>query len=295
MSGSMSGTPGKGGVLPQAPPSPTEATPAAGAAPAGPPQDPRRPPPLPLPPQTPGPPRARQGPGPLPVVLAREPGAGLVAPLTYVVCTPCYRAPEVIMSHGRYTAALDLWSLGCVFGEVLQRVPYLGKASNPQQQVAQQGGSRPWGCSQGRAHDRVHGLSHLPAVVHLPQVAPVIAVTGLPITPKEGERFLAGPGNPNTRAVGSSAAGQGGEGWQWAWVALGACPPLLPVCLREMVCPYHWLLPALRPQELAALFVVTGTPTWGTIEAIRHPAWREYLRGLPGVAPTLHARFRIAG
>jgi mitogen-activated protein kinase 1/3 len=39
------------------------------------------------------------------------------------------------MSHGRYSSALDLWSLGCVFGEMLQRIPYLGKSSNPNQQV----------------------------------------------------------------------------------------------------------------------------------------------------------------
>ena len=41
--------------------------------------------------------------------------------LTTVVATPCYRAPEVIMSNGKYTGAMDVWALGCIFGELLQR------------------------------------------------------------------------------------------------------------------------------------------------------------------------------
>ena len=48
-----------------------------------------------------------------------------------MVSTPCYRAPEVVMSRGGYTSALDMWSVGCIFGELLQRVPYLGKATTP--------------------------------------------------------------------------------------------------------------------------------------------------------------------
>ena len=32
--------------------------------------------------------------------------------LTGVVATPCYRAPEVVMSNGGYTGAMDVWALG---------------------------------------------------------------------------------------------------------------------------------------------------------------------------------------
>lgn len=32
-------------------------------------------------------------------------GGGFKAPLTRMVCTPCYRAPEVVMSRGGYTGA----------------------------------------------------------------------------------------------------------------------------------------------------------------------------------------------
>ena len=37
-----------------------------------------------------------------------------------VVATPCYRAPEVVMNSGveAYTAAVDIWSLGCIFAEL---------------------------------------------------------------------------------------------------------------------------------------------------------------------------------
>lgn len=40
------------------------------------------------------------------------------------------------MSRGGYTNAIDMWSLGCIFGELLQRVAGLGGASTPQLQIA---------------------------------------------------------------------------------------------------------------------------------------------------------------
>lgn len=45
-------------------------------------------------------------------------------------------AGQVVLSRGGYTSAIDLWSLGCIFGEMLQRVAGLGAASTPQLQVA---------------------------------------------------------------------------------------------------------------------------------------------------------------
>ncbi|WIA12477.1 hypothetical protein OEZ85_012512 [Tetradesmus obliquus] len=90
-------------------------------------------------------------------------GGGFKAPLTRMVCTPCYRAPEVVMSRGGYTKAIDMWGCGCVLGELLQRVAWIGKATTPQLQVG-----------------------------------PVFAIHGMPVTPVEGEHF-AGPGNSVTR------------------------------------------------------------------------------------------------
>ncbi|KAI7839130.1 hypothetical protein COHA_007133 [Chlorella ohadii] len=92
-------------------------------------------------------------------------GSGYKAPLTRVVATPCYRAPEVVMSRGGYTAAIDMWSLGCIFGELLQRIAHVGSAATPNLQVA-----------------------------------PLFAIHGLPKTPEDGESFLGGPGNEMTRS-----------------------------------------------------------------------------------------------
>lgn len=91
---------------------------------------------------------------------------GFLPPLTRVVCTPCYRAPEVVMSRGGYSSAIDMWSLGCIYGELLQRVSHIGSAATPQLQVA-----------------------------------PVFAMTGQPLTPATGDHFTqaGAPGNPATR------------------------------------------------------------------------------------------------
>ena len=50
--------------------------------------------------------------------------------LTGIVATPCYRAPEVIMSDGMYTGAMDVWALGCIFAELLQRQQQHGFTPN---------------------------------------------------------------------------------------------------------------------------------------------------------------------
>lgn len=43
--------------------------------------------------------------------------------LTEYVATRWYRAPEVILSWKRYTKAIDVWSVGCIFAELLSRRP----------------------------------------------------------------------------------------------------------------------------------------------------------------------------
>ncbi|CAG9321628.1 unnamed protein product [Blepharisma stoltei] len=43
--------------------------------------------------------------------------------LTEYVVTRWYRAPEVILNASHYTKALDIWSVGCVFAELLGRSP----------------------------------------------------------------------------------------------------------------------------------------------------------------------------
>ena len=37
--------------------------------------------------------------------------------------TRWYRAPEVILQASEYTKAVDIWSVGCIFAELLGRSP----------------------------------------------------------------------------------------------------------------------------------------------------------------------------
>ena len=39
------------------------------------------------------------------------------------ICSRCYRAPELIFESTNYTSKIDMWSLGCIFLEVLNGRP----------------------------------------------------------------------------------------------------------------------------------------------------------------------------
>ncbi|CDW60094.1 cyclin dependent kinase 11B [Trichuris trichiura] len=54
--------------------------------------------------------------------LAREYGSPL-KPYTPVVVTLWYRAPELLLGVKEYSTAIDLWSVGCVFAELLTLKP----------------------------------------------------------------------------------------------------------------------------------------------------------------------------
>ncbi|CAE8673470.1 unnamed protein product, partial [Polarella glacialis] len=57
-------------------------------------------------------------------------------PMTEYVCTRWYRAPEVLCSWVDYGAAIDMWSVGCIFAEMLRRKPLLpGKNTQHQLQL----------------------------------------------------------------------------------------------------------------------------------------------------------------
>merc|ERR1719217_803195 len=43
--------------------------------------------------------------------------------LTTHVVTRWYRAPEVILLQKNYTDAIDIWSTGCIYAELLQMLP----------------------------------------------------------------------------------------------------------------------------------------------------------------------------
>jgi cell division cycle 2-like protein len=45
--------------------------------------------------------------------------------LTQLVVTLWYRAPELLLGTKTYGAAVDMWSVGCIFGELITREPLL--------------------------------------------------------------------------------------------------------------------------------------------------------------------------
>lgn len=47
------------------------------------------------------------------------------APLTQLVVTLWYRAPELLLGTTTYSTDIDMWSLGCIFGELLTKEPLL--------------------------------------------------------------------------------------------------------------------------------------------------------------------------
>ena len=49
--------------------------------------------------------------------------SGTAAFLTEYVATRWYRAPEIMLSWKAYTAAIDVWSVGCIMAEIIARQP----------------------------------------------------------------------------------------------------------------------------------------------------------------------------
>lgn len=45
--------------------------------------------------------------------------------MTQLVVTLWYRAPELLLGTDKYDTAIDMWSLGCIFGELLAKEPLL--------------------------------------------------------------------------------------------------------------------------------------------------------------------------
>ena len=70
------------------------------------------------------------------------------------------------MSRGGYTSAIDMWSLGCIFGELIQRVSRVGSANTPHLQVRHRLGHR--GPQQNRISGGCQGRDSQPRSLHQP-------------------------------------------------------------------------------------------------------------------------------
>lgn len=53
--------------------------------------------------------------------------------MTMYVATRWYRAPELILSEGKYSEAVDVWSCGCILAELFNRKPLFKSVHNMQQ------------------------------------------------------------------------------------------------------------------------------------------------------------------
>lgn len=68
-------------------------------------------------------------------VLGHGPGGGDRA-YTGLVVTRWYRPPELLLGERKYTTAVDLWGIGCVFAELFTHKPILvGKSDSHQAQI----------------------------------------------------------------------------------------------------------------------------------------------------------------
>lgn len=57
--------------------------------------------------------------------MARYVGDPAPPDLTQLVVTLWYRAPELLLGAKEYDSAIDMWSIGCIFGELLTKEPLL--------------------------------------------------------------------------------------------------------------------------------------------------------------------------
>lgn len=58
---------------------------------------------------------------------------GDFVPMTPTVVTRWYRAPELLFGAQYYGGGVDIWAVGCIFAELMLRVPYFSSESDLEQ------------------------------------------------------------------------------------------------------------------------------------------------------------------
>lgn len=69
-------------------------------------------------------------------IAAAERAAFAVALLLYACACRWYRAPELLYGARHYSSSMDMWSVGCIFGELLWRKPMFAGPETELQQLA---------------------------------------------------------------------------------------------------------------------------------------------------------------
>lgn len=73
--------------------------------------------------------------------------------LTQLVVTLWYRSPELLLGAESYGTEIDMWSVGCIFGELLTKEPLL-QGKNEVDQVSKVGLFQPYVASQELMNER---------------------------------------------------------------------------------------------------------------------------------------------
>jgi mitogen-activated protein kinase 1/3 len=178
--------------------------------------------------------------------------------LTGVVATPCYRAPEVIMSEGKYTGAMDVWALGCIFGELLQRQS----------------------CG-----------AHTPQLT----ISPLFRFDDDPLLPPPGsaEMYTNYLANRNLKPVSDTSHthtnGVGDEmnGRRMSTSSSDESDEAMDADDAERKTFAESRIRA----RLNLFFDVIGTPSWTDVDAVSSERWRRYLRGIRGRPGNILSRF----
>lgn len=55
--------------------------------------------------------------------MSKSKGQSIPVILTDYVQMRYYRAPELLLVNNYYSTAIDMWSVGCIFAELLNRKP----------------------------------------------------------------------------------------------------------------------------------------------------------------------------
>lgn len=182
--------------------------------------------------------------------MARYYGDPLPTQLTQLVVTLWYRSPELLLGAEKYGAEIDMWSIGCIFGELLKKEP-LFQGKNEVDQL-----------SKVRITSKLQFQARLKFLFRLLMnpTKQIFSITGPP-TPQTWPNFRSLPNAKSLRLPASSSSSAAPSGSSKA-------PPLLP----RSNFPY---LTNAGLHLLSLLLALNPTSRPTAAECLKHPYFRK--------------------